>query len=327
MPWIICGDLHLTDQARDNYRFGIFDWLRRQQEKYSVAATFFAGDLTDQKDRHSAILVNKIVDELKKLKPPVFIDTGNHDYCRNPDNPFFKFLNHIEGITFVTEPKVYQRMAIIPHYRDQASFDHAVFTVSKHSPLAFLVHQTFEGAIAETGIRLNGFSASPIELLRPPLGVYAGDVHMPQTQGIIKYIGCPYHVRFGDQFNPRVLLHVSGEDKNLQFQAPYKWSLKINDANDLFDNHNLMPEDQVKLVVELSREETVDWKKIKASVLQACKELKLEVYGLKMTITETKQLKQIRVRGRSNAEIYDSFCDAEGITSHIRKCGLWILRR
>src|SRR6266700_4274826 len=136
--WILVGDLHLTDRAQDNYRFKIFDWIRQQQDKHPVAATFLAGDLTDQKDRHSATLVNKIVGGLLKLKRPVYIVMGNHDY-RDPKNPFFKFLNHIDGLTFVTKPRIVEHgMALIPHCREQAVFDAAVKGCEGAD--AFLVH-------------------------------------------------------------------------------------------------------------------------------------------------------------------------------------------
>src|ERR1700761_5938869 len=126
--WFIIGDLHLTDHVRDQYRFGIFKWIQQQQEKYKPAATFLLGDLTDSKDRHSATLVNKIVNGLTSLKPPVYILEGNHDYKADKKNPFFRFLNHIEGLRFITEPAVikpaYSRpIALIPHCRSQNDFD------------------------------------------------------------------------------------------------------------------------------------------------------------------------------------------------------------
>lgn len=317
--WVTIGDLHLTDQARDDYRFGIFDWIRRQQEKLSPAATFLAGDITDAKDRHSATLVNKIVAGLTKLKPPVYICRGNHDY-RDPANPFFNFLNHINGLTFVTEPMVAHGMAIIPHVRTQDEFDAAVNSVGAAD--AFLVHQTFDGAIAETGVRLTGLSVAPIELLRPALGVYAGDVHRPQRQGIVTYVGCPYHVRFGDDYTPRSLWTNGIVTINKYFDAPYKWSLTVRDPVDIANSDRLAKGDQVKLTIEVAREEMVEWKKIKADVLAACKDRRLEVYGVTLQVNNTavKQREPIRM-GQTNAEILGSFCDAERLSTATREAG------
>lgn len=319
---LLIGDLHLTDKTRDDYRFKIFDWIRKQQDSLPVAATFLAGDLTDAKDRHSATLVNKTVGGLLKLKPPVYIDRGNHDY-RDPVNPFFKFLNHIEGLQFITEPTLIThqfKVGIIPHYREQAEFDAAVKKVSNSD--AFLVHQTFEGAIAETGTLLSGLRASLIESLQPRLGVWAGDVHKPQRQGLVTYIGCPYHVRFGDGFNPRVLfINAKGKRENLFYDAPYKWSLTIRDADDILNNSNLAEDDQVKLTIELPREEMVEWKRIKSEVLDACKEKGVDVYGCSLTVKSSKATQQRLIKSASKEDVFDQFCKIENVAVNIRKAG------
>lgn len=330
--WMIVGDTHLTDNARDAYRFRLFDWLAKQQRKNETVATFLAGDITDAKDRHSATLVNKIVEGLLKLKPPVYIAMGNHDY-RDPRNPFFKFLNHIEGIHFVTKPTVIKagkRMAVIPHYRKQNEFDEAVDLVGSDNgvvPDSFLVHQTFAGAIAESGVLLNGLSASLIESLKPPLGVYAGDVHRPQTQGAVTYIGCPYHVRFGDDFNPRVFwVDQKGKKSSLYFDAPFKWSLTVRDADDIANNERLAEGDQVKLTVEVPREEMVDWKATRAAVLAACKKLKLEVHGIKLEVNTTKRRERISHKvSHDNTSTVEDFCRLERVSKRIRDAGIKII--
>jgi len=328
--WFLCGDLHLTDRAQDAYRFGIFDWIRRQQEKHPVAATFLAGDITDQKDRHSATLVNKIVSGLLKLQPPVYIVMGNHDY-RNPKNPFFKFLNHIEGIKFITSPHLVNfktPIALIPHYRTQAEFNQAIKSVTwNQNPAAFLVHQTFDGAIAESGVRLSGLSASLVESFKPPLGVYAGDVHRPQSQGQVTYLGCPYHIRFGDDFTPRVLwVAKNGQVVNRCFSAPYKWTLTVHDADDVLNNNQLREGDQVKLTIQITREEAIDWKRIKQGVLDACKELKLEVFGAKVEVQTIQSIRlHLNEKRMEHVQILEQFCKAEKLPDTIKKTGKEIL--
>lgn len=325
--WFLCGDLHLTDLGRDQYRFEIFDWIKKQQQKYPTVATFLAGDLTDSKDRHSSTLVNKIVAGLLQLQPPVYIAMGNHDY-RDNKNPFFKFLNHIEGLKFVTEPMLVtkgKRVGIIPHYREQADFDQAVGQLGRAD--CFLVHQTFDGAIAESGVRLTGLSASPIELLKPELGVYAGDVHKPQTQGLVTYVGCPYQVRFGDDFEPRTIwVNKNGTESYPWFPAPRKWALTVRDEINLLNNQNLMEGDQIKLTIEVSREEAVEWKKIRQKVLDACKELKLEVYGVKLEIKTHERTNRIYSKDSlSNADTLEQFCKAENLSSQIKETGKRII--
>ncbi len=324
--WLMIGDLHLTDHARDSYRFNIFDWIKKQQANEPVAATFLAGDITDSKDRHSATLVNQIVAGLIKLKPPVYICMGNHDY-RDNKSPFFKFLSHIEGLHFITEPTIVhhgKRMAIIPHVRKQDEFDEAVFDCQKHNPSSFLVHQTFEGAIAESGVRLNGLSASLIESCKPELGVYAGDVHKPQTQGQVTYIGCPYQVRFGDDFDPRCI-HVtkSGVESYPWFEAPRKWALKVRDADNILNNKHLAGGDQVKLTVEVTREEAVEWKAIRQRILDACKAMDVNVYGVKLEVKTNERTNRVHHKAGSSSigETFQSFCKSESVNSRTRKAG------
>lgn len=325
--WLVIGDLHLTDHARDAYRLGIFKWIRQQQEKRPVAATFLLGDLTDSKDKHSAKLVNRIVNGLTSVRPPVYVLMGNHDYKADQSNPFFKFLNHIDGIKFICEPTVIKAgkpVALIPHYRSQDEFDDAVRNCSGVQPVCFLVHQTFDGAIAESGVRLSGLSASPIELLRPPLGVYAGDVHRPQTQGIVTYVGCPYNVRFGDNFSPRVLWHGATGIRELHFPAPRKFSLTVRDAHNILSNEELYEGDQVKIEVEIAREEMVEWKTIRQGIMTACKDLGLEVYGIKMKAKLSAQHRALSDQV-SPADIFDQFCKSEKVPSQIKNTGRKIL--
>lgn len=328
--WLVIGDLHLTDNARDTHRFGIFEWLKKQQTKRDTAATFLLGDITDSKDRHSATLVNRIVTDLVSLKPPIYILKGNHDYT-DPQNPFFKFLNHIDGLKFVVEPEVVtagRPIALIPHYRSQDAFDTAVRVCADASPACFLVHQTFEGAIAESGVRLSGLSAALIESLDPELGVYAGDVHRPQTQGIVRYVGCPYQVRFGDNFEPSCLyVSKAGNESYPWFEAPRKWSLTVRGPENILNHKELMEGDQVKLTIEVACEEAVEWKKIKHEVLLACKKLKLEVFGVKLEVKTSSRLGRVGLKAKVStyAETLELFCKAENVSSQIKKAGMEII--
>lgn len=330
--WLIIGDTHFTDNARDSHRFGIFNWIKKRQAKTNPAATFLAGDLTDNKDRHSATLVNKIVDGLTSLKPPVYILRGNHDYSRDQENPFFKFLSHIDGIHFITKPTVIKagkRMALIPHYRTQDEFTAGVELCCADRPDSFLCHQTFDGAIAESGVRLTGLSASPIESFGPPLGVYAGDVHRPQTQGLVTYIGCPYQVRFGDDFEPRCIeVSPDGTEAYPWFDAPRKWSLAVRDAANILNNKDLYEGDQVKLTISVAREEAIEWQKIRAGCLAACKERGLEVHGVKLEINTVKRRERAKLddsNGSGAAGTFDQFCKSENVASGIKKIGKEIL--
>ena len=327
MNWLLTTDLHLSDRPRDIYRFGLFDWIKKQQSKHKVDATFFLGDTTESKDRHSSTLVNRIVEELLKLTPPVFILRGYHDGT-SPDNPYFKFLSSIPGLTFIANPTFMHKyeIAMLPHCRTQDELK----TACKHmpaNPKAVFLHQTFTGAIAETGVALAGLDYAPVQALKPWLGGYSGDVHVPQRQGGLIYVGAPYHVRFGDQFEPRCLLIKGGGKHDLRFDCPRKYSLTIHDADDITNNAKLKKGDQIKVTVELTREELVEWQDNRRRILAACREGGLEVFGIDCAVTG-KQRERSHLNGRGKtlpSEIFDAFCLNEGVASNIKRAGRELL--
>ncbi len=325
MTWLLSADLHLSDRPKDAYRWSLFDWLSKMQAKHNVTATFLLGDLTENKDRHSATLVNRLVDELIGLRPPVYILRGNHDGIR-PDNPYFRFLSTIEGVTFIIEPTVINGVAFIPHCPDQASFDRACGIITPKLKAAML-HACITGAIAENGGRLTGLAWPVAEANRPLWGVYAGDIHRPQRLANgITYLGAPYQVRFSDDFQPRVLLIEGGKERNLYFPAPHKWSLTVRDEDDILNNEDLRPGDQVKLTVELAREEAVEWGEHRRRVLGACKEVGLEVYGCEMKINTSQRRERIALKAaKSPEEVLASFCQAENVSAPIKKAGMGLL--
>jgi hypothetical protein len=323
MNLLFTTDTHCSDQPRDAYRFGLFRWLAKQQEKHAVDATLLLGDATERKDRHSSLLVNRIVEELLRLKPPVFILRGNHDGI-DPNNPFFKFLNCIEGLQFIVSPEYNKdyKIAFIPHCADQAYLATACAWLPP-KPRTLVLHNTFTGAKAETGATLSGLSASPIEALKPGR-VYSGDVHVPQRCGPVTYVGAPYHCRFGDNFTPRVLLLKGDREIDLHYDCPRKFSLTVRDADDILNSKELRPHDQVKLTIEMAREEAVEWQAIKQRVLAACRDCELEVFGAELKIKTTARRERVKLEeavATTPKDILAAFCKAEGVASNIKAAG------
>jgi predicted phosphodiesterase len=313
--WLITSDLHFSDRPKDSSRFGLLPWLAKQQELHQTEATFLLGDLTQEKDNHSSTLVNRITDELAHLRPPIFIVRGNHD-CIDPSQPFFRFLNSFSGIKFYSSGCTLSNgVRLVAHCRTQAEFN------SRLQPANYLMcHQTFEGAIAETGQPMSGFSQSAIEKLKYK-GVWSGDVHRPQTVNCVTYTGSPYCVRFGDDFIPRVLLVTDGRSQDLHFPSPRKWSLTIAEINDLAD-FNLKPGDQVKITVSLPREQLPDWLKHRRAILSVCKEIGVEVFGVELT-TKSVNLPRLQANSsRTPTQLVLSFCKAEKTPRVIRETGL-----
>lgn len=328
MNWLISTDLHLSDRARDEYRFGLFGWLRKEQRKHKVDVTFLLGDMTESKDRHSSTLVNRIVEELLKLQPPVYILRGNHDGL-SPESPFFKFLNSIPGLTFVVKPTFLHKyeIAMIPHCRTQEELNTACKQMPANCKAVFL-HQTFTGAIAETGMPLPGLDLSPVNALKPWLGAYSGDVHVPQRQNGLTYVGAPYHVRFGDKFKPRILLIKGGGKHDLHFDCPRKYNLTIKNTDDLLNHEELRAGDQVKITVELEREELIGWQELKRNILATCHKQNVDVFGIDCAVQSEKKKPTRQFDAKKEVlprSIFDAFCQSEELADNIRQAGIELL--
>lgn len=322
MRWLFTSDLHLTARARDDYRFGLFPWLAHQQKKQDSDATFILGDITHEKDNHPSHLVNKMVEGLKLLKPPVYILRGNHD-CVDPENPFFKFLNEIEGIHFITDQAWLPDYAVymVAHRSSENEFKE-VCLLAPPICRVLLIHQTVDGAISESGAKLTGYKV-PSRFGR----VYAGDIHKPQTVTPTTYIGAPYHIRFGDAFDPRVLFVTESGEKNLTFPAPRKITLHVTDPSSIKKSEAIRG-DMVKVVLDLPKEGVVDWSKYKKEILDVCRELGLENYGVDLNVAGTAPVKGTvkAAPGRTHKQTLIDFCKSEGLPELIQDIGLDLLK-
>lgn len=334
MTILLTTDVHLSDRPRDAYRFGLFDFLVEQRRKFKASLTVILGDLTDEKDKHSSRLVNAIVEGLSRLAEdaPVIILKGNHDYLADPDSPFFEFLNRMKNIRFIVKPQTWitseeSKLLFLPHFNDEEKWNN--FNLDKQPDYAF-IHQTVTGAISESGRRLDGYSLKPLQRLG--CRVFAGDVHKPHTIKPVTYIGPPYHVRFGDNFIPRccILNEETGKLRDIHFECPRKWSLKIREPEDILNNKDLRKGDQVKIELELTREEIVDWPVFKDRIVSVLKDLELESYGIGLKVDKTarsrkQEIDDVARHNKEPAEVLDSFCNSEKLSRTIRKVGMKLL--
>ncbi len=327
MSLLILSDLHCTDLPRDSSRFKLFPWLRQQQDQFDVDITIIAGDLTEAKDRHSSALVNKLVESLLLLKPPVLIPIGNHDFI-DPQMPFFKFVSELDGITVYTKPSRIKfrgtDLVFIPHQPNQASLNTAFKTVTEGC-LVFM-HNTIGGAISELGGHLAGLALPPEA--RQAKTIYSGDIHKPQVVNsngaLLTYIGAPFHIKHGDQYTPRVLLRDNYKETNLYFDAPKKLSLIIRDLSEMPE---LKKGDQVKVTLELPRSEAVEWANHKKSILDYCKDKGVEVYGTELRVAQARKRQRLddTPTNRSNLDYFKTFCAAEQVPSNIKTVGLQLV--
>ena len=253
MTRLITADLHFSENSRDGYRFRLFKTLRALIKKYTVEELLILGDLTEAKDNHGADLVNRIVDELAQLAQQVRIIVlrGNHD-LQGSHAPFFQFLYNIAGLSYISTPQRIGDDLFLPHTRNwekdwkDVDFDGVRFIYT---------HNTFAGARGENGAALEGFAAP-----RGPR-VISGDVHVPQRFDNVIYCGAPFHIDFGDRYQPRLLLQY-GEDlaglKSIPVVGPQKQLITLKSGGTA-DFTDVRPGDILRIRIPIARKDYAHW--------------------------------------------------------------------
>ncbi len=226
MPILVTGDLHWNDSTRDRYRHDFVGSLESQLIHHKVSTLLILGDLTEEKDRHSARLVHQIFDHISRLAEicPVIILKGNHDYLQ-PSMPFFKVLDKLPKVRWINNPRVVYKLDLpgeegvlfLPHTRNHKA-DWKAVDVKAHKYV--FAHQTFKGAKTELGFGLGGI---PRSVFKKSQTVISGDVHVPQTIGSVTYVGAPYPINFGDTYEARMLLiYGTGTQDTILYNGPRK---------------------------------------------------------------------------------------------------------
>lgn len=335
---LLTSDTHFTSKPRDAYRFDLFPWLHQQVKNNEVDAVIILGDLVDAKDRHTATLVNKIVGELDHLsqKTPegVWFLMGNHDYI-DPRFPFFEFLSRIPGLHYInmmiTETEICDKnILFVPHTKHpEIDWDENTALLELDDIDYVFMHHTFQGAVASNGFPMEGLHTSAVfgrKKIKPL--VFSGDIHVPQKIGPVEYVGCPYPINFGDDFDARVLL-IDDDDKvsELYFETIGKWKIELSEADELHDIAGLKEGDQVKIKLILSRSEFVEWSNHKRDITKLCEQMGLQLFGIELEeeVSDnkdgTKGQSQVIAPVSTPEESYIRFCEREGIDKYTAKVG------
>jgi predicted phosphodiesterase len=289
MSAIVTSDLHLTSNRQDEYRWGIFDFLLDQ----NADELFLLGDYTVAKDRHDSVLVNRFIDNIGSLKDKykqVILLAGNHDYI-DKECPFFRFINGLfRNVHFVVRPQFFNTSIgtpfFIPSGTDWNEWKREI--KDKH----IFTHATFTGAQSENGSLLQGID--PQIVIDINAKVISGDIHKPQTlaDGHIEYVGAPYHTRFGDDFEPRLILSDDdGKRHNLYYKTVKKHTIILSGSTDVFMLNNLIncnidKGDHIRIQVELTRAALPNWKDIKQTISNYCKYHKWELFGPELVLLD-----------------------------------------
>lgn len=323
MRRLITGDLHLSHNPRDDYRFAFMKWLERYARKHKPDEIVIAGDLTEEKDRHPAELVNKVVDHVHALAQiaPVIALEGNHDY-KDEGHAFFAFLSRIDNTRWISKPTVLGDVLYLPHTnnykRDWADIDLGAYAVR-------VCHQTFTGASVGFGRELEGI---PLDVLPRKGRTFCGDIHVPQVMGRLVYIGAPYHVDFGDDFASRIIEQTDGTWNSIDTSTlPQKRALNvepIHAGDELGKGFVVTPGanagDIVQITVEVDTME--GWNTIHGQVEGEALSRKVRVWSIKPKLLKKVVRRQHKVAdARSDADVLTAFGRRHGLSAGIMKRG------
>lgn len=300
MTELLIADPHMTQHPRDADRWNLWAWTKDQVRKYDVDTVIFLGDLTDQKDNHSSVLVNRFVreaHELSKIVKVIFMK-GNHD-CIDENHPFFQFIGRLKNVVFITRPtEVYNKWLFLPHTKHWEE-EWKPYLKNFNDFEMIFCHHTFEGATAENGQTLRGIS--PLIFKGFKGRIYSGDIHVPQMVGSITYVGSPYKIHFGDRFQPRVLLLQGPKERNLYFTGKGRELLTIQSLSDL-QAYDFILGTQVKVRAGLKRSDYPDWANLRKGIVKLCSDRGWELCGIELE--QLQSLERI-VREEKGTDVID----------------------
>lgn len=260
MLLLLTTDLHLTARPEHAYRLAYLEWLVPVVKDNNVGAVVICGDLSDAKDHHPGSLVNDVVDRLSVLQDaaPIHILYGNHD-GPSPDRPFWRFLGNVANdinyyTAFTTTQLGEARTLMVPWGAEKQLLEHLAHLDA--GELIFM-HVTANGARVENGTTMTSSFPSVFLKKHVQTRVFSGDIHVPQICGQIEYIGCPYHIHYGDGYEPRTLIYNtdSGQVTTLRYKAaPQLLTVRVEGLPSNIEVKDVKEGDRLKLVVNTDTE-------------------------------------------------------------------------
>lgn len=326
MNLLITTDIHLDHNPDHDYRWKALDVVGHHLDGGSADVAIIAGDITDAKDRHPAKFVNRVVDRIEELakRKRLIIVKGNHDYI-DPACPFFKILGKLPNVTFVSEPIAIELggtlVLFVPH---GVSWNHES-EWRKRLPLRefdlIIAHETFNGSIASNGQELPGVPLATVS--RKVTGgapVICGDIHVPQQVGNVTYIGAPHAVRFGDTYDPRMLVWDTETRKVREIANPgirrVVAEFVLDEESDSIGCITQFDEgDHVKARFFGKQSDLQHWPDIRERIRHMIERRRARCFGEEYLVDrpEILQSKITDTDGRDDSEVFADHCQRVGV--------------
>jgi len=332
---LITADLHLIDGVREEYRWKIFPWLVEIGKREFCDSLYILGDIGDRKDHHPGSFVNRLISNFRlllKVFKNIVVVKGNHDYDKDELTPFFDFISAIPNIQFVGEPTVIDGSLFLPHTRARVRKWNS-FNLDKYSYV--YLHTTVLGAkIHDSGYTIKeGFSIGDFKSFKNTMFI-SGDIHIPQNMSSnFMYVGSPYPIRFGDEYQGRVLLIKDEKATSINYNSLRKhiWKIKVKADSDIrqqLDKYKWNVGDYVKVEISLHPSEFYEYQGFRKYVSEFCKKNKLVLCS-----TEMKPIKSTRgtmrktttMRGVRADSILKEFCKQQKLSGEQLEIGKELL--
>ena len=335
MRALVTADLHLSAKSRDAYRFEVMHKIASLLEKHKPQYLIILGDLTEEKDYHPAPLVNDVVDIIHAFSSfaEVLVLRGNHDYTRD-DFPFFRFLRRLKRVRWINDVQRGELgrdcdCLFLPHTNDYKK-DWAQTPHVEELDFVF-AHNTFEGATTEHGKKLNGIPTSVFD--DDNLPIISGDIHTPQTLGPVTYVGAPYTVDFGDDYDPRALMidwfdHRDYAFESIPLPGPQKRLLEFDTSVIGKMEAEFNKGDIIKARVKLTAKEQPNWFAIRDKVKRELTDLGAIVHLVQPLISErTKGSVKVKsVQTKKDDVVVREYGKAVKVPDDTLKVGLGFLK-
>ncbi len=329
MTTLVTADIHLSDNPRDDYRHKFMERLPDIIEECGASRLLILGDLTEEKDRHAAQLVNSIVDYINTLSKicPVYIIRGNHDYLAE-EHPYYEFVSKLKNVRWYNEPHIRMLKGLgncyfLPHTANyKRDWDGIDFPDCDW----IFAHQTFDGAIGEHGHKLDGI---PRTIFGRNAKVIAGDIHVPQTIKPVTYVGAPYLVDFGDSYKPRMLLLNKNSMKSIPCYGPQKRLVEIKDVADLKSVKGLGEGDILKVRVELDSKQADKRYQIQADIRAWGVDKGYRVHTIQIAISgaASASIKRSKASRRSDEQLVKDYAKKQGAKGSFIKAGIRLMEK
>ena len=321
---LLFTDTHLDDLPDNEYRWGCFEHVHRLIDQYDVSAVFNLGDAWDRKDRFTSAFVNRLVDEIENVgaRVPFTILKGNHDNpLRGP--VFFDFVNgRLPGVRYVTKPQPCGDLLLLPFSPNPvAEWKDIDFVKYK----AAFMHVTPTGSISENGFELPG---TRLPTVPKGLKLYTGDVHVPQRIGQFTVVGCPHPIKFGDRFQPRILL-LDEDTFEIVEEIPigtiHKRVIEVNSIEAL-RRIDVEAGDKARIRFSLPASDIDRWGEIEAAILAWSRDNRVEVVSTEADLRVDRAVPGEVDTDASPEAVFRQFAGEEGIEGGLLDVGLELLK-